>query len=96
MKNLKLNIDRIIKSIDNEVTVDSLKSAIEKFESTYTFVKDHSDAEQRFKDCQLEGYVYERENQRFYTTDFEILIREYYVDPGSVDYVYSVDAWERE
>lgn len=96
MKNLKLNIERVINSINGKVTTDLLKSAIQKFESTYAFVDSYMEAEQYFKECGLEGVVHTRENQRIYTRDFEIVVDEYYVDPASIDYVYSVHVYGRD
>ena len=95
MKNLKLNINRVISSIDGEVTNEAIIEAIRAFEKTYTFVASKEDAEGHFQQCEIAGEVYERESKRFYTDDFEIVVYEYYVDPGSVDYVYSVRVFER-
>lgn len=96
MKNLKLNIERVIGSISGEITDESLKNAIQEFESTYTFVDSEAEAEKYFKECELEGTVYSRENQKLYASEFEIIVTEYYVDAGSVDYVYSVNVYNRD
>lgn len=57
---------------------DSLKEAIESFESTYTFIDSYEEAEKYFEDNDIEGNVSERDNQRLHTDDFEIVIYEDY------------------
>jgi hypothetical protein len=95
MKNLKLNIEKVISEIEGEVTCESVKEAVMAFESTYTFVNDIDEARTYFEECEIEGSVFERLNQRVTSNDYEIVVKEYYVDAGSVDYVYSVDVYER-
>lgn len=95
MQNLKLNIERVVNSIEGQVTAASLKEAIESFESTYTFIDSYEEAEKYFEESEIEGNVSERINQRLHKDDFEIVINEYYVDPGSIDYIYSVHVFEK-
>ena len=66
-------------------------------------VADRSAAEKFFNDCEIEGYLYQDEEQRFqvdgerngdYQTTITVVVKSFYKDAGSEDYCYSVEATE--
>lgn len=98
MKNL-VNVSEITAK-----TVEGVKQQVEEIVGRYNnVVSDEEAAEQFFADCEIEGYLYSEEAQRF-TVDGEqngdwqetitVVITAYYKDAGSDDYCYSVNVTE--
>jgi hypothetical protein len=95
MKNLELNINRIINSINGEITTASIKSSIEEWYSACTYADTKQEAEKYFSEYGPDWTVESRESQRFQAGDFEIVVNEYYADSGSSDYVYSIQVYDK-
>ena len=85
-------------------TVEDVRAQVEEIVGRYNnVVSDEEAAEQFFTDCEIEGYLYSEEAQRFtvagemngdWQETITVVITAYYKDSGSDDYCYSVSAEE--
>lgn len=98
MKNL-VNISEITAK-----TVEGVKQQVEEIVGRYNnVVSDEEAAEQFFSNCEIDGYLYSEEAQRFivegeikgdWQETITVVITAYYKDAGSEDYCYSVRVTE--
>lgn len=84
---------------DNVKSVEEIKAIIEDALQYDNLVENKQEAEQFFRDAEMEGDMITRDvisttvsiwNEEMQGEEvYDVRVREHYIDPGSVDYVYS-------
>lgn len=96
---------KINKNEINAKTTEEVREQVESLLQSYDYivVEDKAEAEKFFEENFAKSEVYSRIEQMFdldgevvldYQNTLKVIIRSYYQDPGSADYVYSVDVIE--